>query len=145
MGSEGPPRYVEALRRFVADLGLGDAVDITGSVTDEALAAHFRAADVFVSASQHEGFGVPFLEAMAHGVPVVCTGGSAVDETVGGAGLVLADRSPSTFATAVHRVLTDAPLRAGLVAAGHARVADFGPARTAAALRWAVDHMLAEV
>jgi glycosyltransferase involved in cell wall biosynthesis len=89
------------------------------------LEAYLKAADVFVCASDHEGFCVPLAEAMGHGVPIVAYGVTAVPETVGDAGLVLADKSPVRFAAAVDRVLADATLREHLSAAGRARAAGF--------------------
>ncbi len=90
-----------------AELGLDDAVTLPGSVSGAELEAYFRAADVFVMASDHEGFCVPLAEAMGHGVPIVAYGVTAVPETVGDAGLVLDDKSPVPFAAAVGRVLAD--------------------------------------
>ncbi|MDA8072079.1 MAG: glycosyltransferase [Actinomycetota bacterium] len=81
--------YQTALRRLVRHLGLDQAVELPGAVDQHQLAAYFAGADVFVSASTHEGFGVPLLEAMAHDVPVVALAAGAVAETVGPAGLVL--------------------------------------------------------
>ena len=63
--------------------------NLAGSVSGAELEAYFQAADVFVMASDHEGFCVPLAEAMGHGVPIVAYGVTAVPETVGGAGLVL--------------------------------------------------------
>jgi glycosyltransferase involved in cell wall biosynthesis len=88
------------------------------------LGAHYRAADVYVSVSEHEGFAVTPLEAMHHGVPVVAFGAGAVPETVGDAALCLATKGAGTVAAAVHRIVGDPALRDGLVAAGHARVAE---------------------
>lgn len=85
--------YHDALAHLVQRLGLEQAVDLPGGVDQYQLAAYFSAADVFVSASAHEGFGVPLLEAMAHDVPVVALAAGAVAGTVGRGGLVLgADR-----------------------------------------------------
>ena len=123
VGSTPSNRYLAALRAFVADLGLQDAVRITGEVSDGALAAYFEAADVYVSLSLHEGFGVPLLEAMQVGVPVVARPAGAVADTVGDGGLLLDRPDPTTVAAAVHRVLTDPALRDRLVAAGRRRVA----------------------
>ena len=78
--------------------GIHDAVNLAGSVTGAELEAYYRAADVFVMASDHEGFCVPLAEAMGHGVPIVAYGVTAVPETVAGAGLLLPDKSPVTFA-----------------------------------------------
>jgi glycosyltransferase involved in cell wall biosynthesis len=122
--------YVDAVRRYAAELGLGDAVTLTGPVSHAELVTYYRHADVFVSLSEHEGFCVPLIEAMWHRIPVVALGSSAIPETVGDGGLVLpfAGRhqpGPATVAAAVHRVLDDAVLRTQLVAAGAARAEHF--------------------
>ena len=114
--------YLKALRGFVHDLGLADAVRITGEVSDAALRAYFGAADVYLSLSVHEGFGVPLVEAMAAGVPVVARGVGAVAETVGDGALLLAADDPSYVAAALRRVCTDATLRRRLIDAGRRRV-----------------------
>jgi len=85
---------------------------------------------VFVCLSEHEGFGVPLLEAMAHGVPVIAYSSTAVPATVGDAGVVLPGKEPARVAAAAHRVLTDDALRAALAAAAVERVAHFGLARS---------------
>jgi glycosyltransferase involved in cell wall biosynthesis len=115
--------YLKAVRGFVEDLGLAGAVRLTGEVTDASLAAHFDAADVYLSLSVHEGFGVPLVEAMAAGVPVVARAAGAVAGTVGDAALLLAAGDPAYVAAALHRVRTDDRLRAFLVEEGHRRVA----------------------
>jgi L-malate glycosyltransferase len=123
-------RYEAALVQFVDDLGLADAVFVTGSVDQGALESYYRAADVFVCASEHEGFCVPVVEAMAHGVPVVAYGVAAIPETVADAGLVLAKKDPLVFAMAVARVLEDTELRSRLGRAAARRVADFSLERS---------------
>jgi len=125
VGGSSSFAYLKALRGLVADLGLADAVRITGDVSDAALAAHFAAADAYISLSAHEGFGVPLIEAMAADVPVVTRGAGAVAETVGDAALVLAGTDPLYVAAAVRRVCTDAVLRQRLVAAGRQRLPQF--------------------
>lgn len=126
VGSPLGTTYGPALEEFVRDLELTEAVVVTGSVDPAALEAHYRAADVFVCASEHEGFCVPIVEAMGHGVPVVAYGAAAVPETVGNAGIVLPDKDPVRFASAVARVVTDATLRRRLERAGAHRVAGYG-------------------
>jgi len=128
------PAYAAALRRLVHELGLDDAVDLPGRVTHEQLVAYYRGADVFVGLSEHEGFCVPLLEAMHHGVPVVAYGAGAVPETLGTGGLLLADPAPHAVAAAVDRVVGDGATRARLAAAGRARVAHFSLERTRATL-----------
>ena len=104
-----------------AGLGLGDAVRLTGSVSDEALAAYYATcSDVFVCASEHEGFCVPIVEAMGFGLPVVAFDAGAVPDTAGAGALVLDDKSPVALATAVHKVQVDVGLRERLVRTGRA-------------------------
>ena len=85
---------------------------------DAELGELYRQADVLVSASVHEGFCVPIVEAMHHGVPVVALAAAAVPETLGGAGLLIQSADAGTVAAAVHSVLGDAALRDRLVCAG---------------------------
>jgi glycosyltransferase involved in cell wall biosynthesis len=135
VGSSASHAYSTALEELRSALQLDDAIDFCGDVSDEELAAHYQAADVYVSASDHEGFCVPILEAMHHGVPIVAYGAAAVPETLGDGGLCLDRKDPGTFAAAVHRVRTDDALRARLVAAGHARLRDFDLDKGRAKLR----------
>jgi glycosyltransferase involved in cell wall biosynthesis len=130
VGGVSAGSYWEALSRFVDELGLGGAVRLAGSVSDAELEGLYRSADVFVCLSEHEGFCVPLLEAMAHEVPVVALGAAAVPETLGDGGLVLASKRPSLVAEAVARVVGDEVLRAGLVAAGRRRLERFALPRT---------------
>ncbi|MGH9016418.1 MAG: glycosyltransferase family 4 protein [Acidimicrobiales bacterium] len=132
VGSPLGRRYGPALDAFVADLGLADAVTVVGSVSPEELEAYYRTADVFVCASDHEGFCVPIVEAMAHDVPVVAYAAAAVPETVGEAGLVLPSKEPLAFAAAVHRVVDDARLRSVFSRAAAARVEEFSLPRSRA-------------
>jgi len=125
VGSPLGRRYGPALAAFIADLGLSEAVSVVGSAPPEVLEAYYRAADVFVCASDHEGFCVPIVEAMAHDVPVVAYAAGAVPETVGEAGLLLASKEALPFAAAVHKVVDDAELRRRFSVAARDRVASF--------------------
>jgi L-malate glycosyltransferase len=124
LGGTSSYAYSKSLYDFAGDLGLAAAVRIAGEVSDATLAAYFGAADVFVSLSLHEGFGVPLVEAMTAGVPVVTRDAGAVRETVDGAALVLESVEPSYVAAAVHRVRTDGRLRRALVERGRRRAAE---------------------
>jgi glycosyltransferase involved in cell wall biosynthesis len=125
-GAELKP-YESALRELADALGLADAVEITGSVSSHVLAAYYATADVFVSASEHEGFCVPLLEAMTHDVPVIAYAAAAVPETLGTGGLLLPDKAPALVAAAVARVTRDHDLRDALTTAGRHRLAAFAP------------------
>ena len=144
LGGPASARYQDALVDFRSALQLDDAVSFEGNVSDADKAAHMEAADVYVSTSDHEGFGVTLLEAMHHGLPVVAYGSSAVPETMGEGGVCLARKDPGTVAAAVHRVLTDASLRDALVAAGRARVRDFDLASGQAKLRAVIESVVGE-
>jgi glycosyltransferase involved in cell wall biosynthesis len=131
VGGTSSFEYSKALLGFAHDLGLAGAVRLTGEVSDASLAAHYAAADVYLSLSAHEGFGVPLVEAMVAGVPVVTRGAGAVADTVADAALVLGACDPSYVAAALHRVCTDGRLRAALTSAGRRRavaLAGDGPA-----------------
>jgi len=127
------PAYGTALRRYIAALGLTDAVELVGEVDADQLLAQYQTADVFVTMSRHEGFCVPVLEAMASGLPVVARAAGAVGDTVAAGGLVLdGGAGPSAVAAAVERVWRDGRLRAALTAAGQHRAESMALARTAA-------------
>lgn len=136
-------QYPQALRRFVHRLKVEGAVDLPGAVDGAVLAAYYTTADVFVSASTHEGFGIPLLEAAHHGIPVVAYDAAAVAETVGSAGVLLGDNSPMTLATAANRVVTDPELRGRLARAGRRRAAEFTLARSRSSWEGALAQALA--
>ena len=98
--------YTRALRLRVLELGLESAVVFTGPVSVAALKSYYLAADVFVTTSDHEGFCVPLVEAMALKLPIVALGTTAIPATVGTAGLVLEESDPALFAASIHRIVT---------------------------------------
>ena len=102
-----------ALHRYVAELGLADAVHFAGHADDATVEAAYAAADVLVVTSEHEGFCVPVVEAMAAGVPVVAFDQGAVPEVLGGAGVLVSDKDPYALAAAIAALLRDAPRRDG--------------------------------
>jgi glycosyltransferase involved in cell wall biosynthesis len=144
VGRPDTAAYARAVEALAADLGLTGAVDVTGSVSPGELAAHYRAADVLVHLSDHEGFGVPLVEAMGHRLPVVAHDATAVGETVADAGLLLPRKTPTLVAVAVHRVLTDDPLRRSLVDAGAARAAALNVSRTRDQFAAAIEAVVGE-
>jgi L-malate glycosyltransferase len=132
--------YLRALERFCSRLKVGGAVRMTGAVPAPVLAAYYETADVFVCASDHEGFCVPLVEAMAKGVPVVAYDAAAVKETVGPGGLVLEDKSPMVIAAAVQHVVSDQMLSSRLAAAGRERAAELAMPASAKTLLSAIDR-----
>lgn len=120
--AQGPSHapVVQQLQRRAAELGISDAVCYTGSVEQDHLESLYRSASVVVSASAHEGFCVPMIEAMARGVSVVVTATAALPETVGDGGIVVADEVEA-LAAALVRVLDDQALRKTLISRGFQR------------------------
>jgi glycosyltransferase involved in cell wall biosynthesis len=123
IGKPATDSYVTALRRYVAELGIAGAVEFAGHASDATVAAAYARADVLVVTSEHEGFCVPVVEAMAAGVPVVAFDQGAVPEVLGGAGVLVADRDPYALAAAITAVLRDTPRREDVIAAGRQRMA----------------------
>jgi glycosyltransferase involved in cell wall biosynthesis len=110
----------EELEGIVAQHGLGDRIHFSGFVHDEDLPALYSLAAVFAFPSWYEGFGLPVLEAMACGTPVVAANNSSLPEVVGDGGLMVDAANPEELAGALHRILADQSLREDLVAAGKA-------------------------
>lgn len=114
-------RYRNAVERYASELNLTGA-RFKGWVSEQELLACYRRADLFVTASEHEGFCVPLLEAMHLDLPVVARSFAAIPETLDGAGLLLpADDDPALLAEALHATLTDDDLRRTLVERGRER------------------------
>jgi alpha-1,3-rhamnosyl/mannosyltransferase len=107
-------------------------VSFTGRVDDPVLRALYAGAGAFVFPSRYEGFGLPPLEAMASGTPVVCSDATSLPEVVGDAALVFPAGDVTAAAGAILRLLDDDSLRASLVSAGRERAALFTWERTAA-------------
>lgn len=124
VGKPATDAYERALRRYVAELGLEGAVTFTGYASDAAVAAAYTTADVLVVTSEHEGFGVPVVEAMAAGLPVVAYDQGAVPEVLGDAGVLVASRDPFALAEAIGSVLADPTRRSSLAEAGRRRFAE---------------------
>jgi glycosyltransferase involved in cell wall biosynthesis len=100
---------------MVRDLDL-DGVVFTGHVDDDDLMAYYSVADLFLCLSEHEGYCVPLIEAMAFGVPVIAYDAGAVAETLRGGGVLLREKPPELVAELASRVLADAGLRRAILA-----------------------------
>ena len=104
---------------------LHDRVIPTGFVEEEDLPALYSMADAFVLPSLYEGFGIPLLEAMACGCPIVTSTQGSCPEVVDGAGILVNPRDSGDIADGIYKVLSDRELAAELVAKGYKRVAQF--------------------
>lgn len=115
----------EAIFQAVEDCGVKERVRFPGYVSREEQPLWYTAADLFVYPSQYEGFGLPPLEAMACGTPVVTSNTSSLPEVVGTAGITVDPTDEEALTTAMSAVLTDPSRAAQMRAAGTARAATF--------------------
>ncbi len=126
---DGVPRYYAQIRALITEFQmLPDRFWFTGPVPDEDLAAFYRWADAYVSLSEHEGFCVPLVEAMAADVPVVAYAAGAVPETLGGAGLLFEPKDLELAAELLGTVVYDRDVRARVLQGQRTRLQHFGPA-----------------
>jgi glycosyltransferase involved in cell wall biosynthesis len=133
---DGVPAYYAQIRALVHEYDmLADRFWFTGPVPDADLAAFYRWADVYVSLSDHEGFCVPLVEAMAADVPVLAHAAGAVPETLGGAGMLLAPKDLEVAAELLAMLVYDRPVRDAVIAGQRRRLRDFAPARLEKELR----------
>jgi len=116
----GPLAEGEArLRRVAEDEGIGEQVLFVGHVPDSDLAALYSGARLYACPSLYEGFGFTVLEAMACGVPVVCSPETSLPEVAGNAALYADPRKPQEFAAALERAFVDEELRIQMIQRGH--------------------------
>jgi glycosyltransferase involved in cell wall biosynthesis len=142
-GSNETNQYEEELRQLVQTLDLDGEVTFTGHVSDQQLVAYYRVADAFLSMSEHEGFGVPLLEAMYFDIPVIAYAAAAIPYTMGRAGIVVREKNMLQIAERLHHVIEDLDFRAEILAGQRRRLRDFAPSKVQAMLRLYLDELLA--
>jgi len=125
VGEPGVSVGREHFLKKLDELGVREFVKFTGAISDDKLQLAYSSADVFVSASFFEGFGVPPLEAMACGCPVVCSNATSLPEVVGDAGVLLDPNDTSGFAEAIIKILNNPEFSVELQAKGLDRIKEF--------------------
>jgi len=115
----------EDIKRLATELGVSDSVDFLGPIGHEDLPAQYEGADLLVYASLYETFGLPPLEAMAAGCPVVAANSTSIPEVVGDAAEMVEPLDVDAIAQGMLHVLTDSKWRAELVKRGRSRINDF--------------------
>ncbi len=123
--------HVREIQARISQLGLQDYFRMTDWVSEADREGLYALADVFVFPSLYEGFGLPVLEAMARGVPVVCSNAASLPEVAGDAGLAVSPHDHRGLATSIERVLFQEGLAASLRDSGRHRAAQFTWARSA--------------
>jgi glycosyltransferase involved in cell wall biosynthesis len=133
---DGVPRYTSMLRAFIGQLGwLPDRFLFTGAVPDRELAAYYRYSSVYISMSEHEGFCVPLLEAMATDLPILAYSCTAIPDTLGGAGVQFAPKDFEHAAELLGMLAFDDGVRASVVEGQRRRLAQFTAGRIDSELR----------
>jgi len=124
------PRYYSMIRALMLEYQmLADRFVFTGPVPDADLAVYYHRAAAYVSLSEHEGFCVPLVEAMATDVPILAYASTAVPDTLGGAGLQFTPKDLEVAAEMLGTLAFDDDLRSQVIAGQRRRLADFGDAR----------------
>lgn len=118
------PSYFDDLVAYTESLSLSDVI-FTGHITFAQMLSCYRAADVFVCMSEHEGFCVPLLEAMTFDVPVLALDRAAVGETMGDSGVVLDSNDSVLVARVMERMVKDEAWREEIIAAQQKRLTYF--------------------
>jgi alpha-1,3-rhamnosyl/mannosyltransferase len=124
IGGQWDARYPQA-REAVERAGAPDRVQFIGPVDEAELPALYSAAQAFVFPSEYEGFGLPPLEAMTCGTPVVCSRAASLSEVTGDAALLFEPRDVGAIAACLARIIAEPELRADLRQRGLARAAEF--------------------
>lgn len=125
VGSLWASTYVRWLRDLAQSLGLEDAVTFTGHVSQQAMVTYYRHAALYVSMSEHEGFGKPLIESMLLDLPVLAYASSGVPETLGGAGILFREKNFEAMAEFVDLLIQDIALRRKIIARQQVRAGAF--------------------
>lgn len=129
------PDYYNSLKEMLITLPCRNNVFFTGKISDEELYAHYSSADLFVIMSEHEGFCIPLLEAMAFGIPVVAKDRCAVGDTMGGAGVLLESADEVQTAQLIHILLSDEITRNAIQISQSKRIEEFSKSNIRSKLR----------
>jgi len=135
----------EALLAELNRQDLGERVRFLDFVDDDDLPALYSDASLFLFPSLYEGFGLPPLEAMACGAPVIVSNASCLPEVVGDAGLLLPPEDESAWGEAIHRLLLNSRRRSSMAAAGFLRARQFTWQRAARELRQIYQQLLSDL
>jgi glycosyltransferase involved in cell wall biosynthesis len=125
VGDAWMPAYAHWLKDFARDLACDDAIFFAGKTAQPDLVTYYRIASVYVSMSEHEGFGKPLIESMYLGLPVLAYAAASVPGTLGDAGILFQRKDFEALAEIVNVLVCDQALRARIIARQRARVQEF--------------------
>ncbi len=141
VGSDGNLPAYRADLEWLAERIAPEHIYLPGAVSLEALAGYYRAASVFVSMSEHEGFGIPLIEAMIFDLPVVAFKAAAIPDTLGQAGILINRKEYAVIAELVDLLMRDTSLRQQIIAQQRVRVEELSPARAEVTLRELLERL----
>jgi glycosyltransferase involved in cell wall biosynthesis len=120
------PGYYDSLIRLADEFYLDpDEICFTGHISDEEMFALYRRADVFLSLSEHEGFGLPFIESLVFDLPIIAYDCTAVPFTLGGAGVMIRHKRVDYVAELVHKIAGEKDLRQRIIRGQRKRLEEF--------------------
>ena len=125
------PRFTPQIKSKIAELGLETKIFLLENLSNSELTRLYKGADLFVYPSMYEGFGIPPLEAMFHGIPVVAAKAASIPEVCGQAALYIEPDSVDSIADGISKALTDSELRQKLQLAGREQIKKFSWEQTA--------------
>lgn len=115
IGGTTDKTYENRLREEILESDLEENVILTGKISDEKLYAHYRASDAFVCMSEHEGFGIPLVEAMLFGVPVIAFNSSNIKSTLNGGGILFEEKRYEYIAATISLIRTNRAFRRAIL------------------------------
>ena len=124
-GYERENPYYQTLQIMISKAGVSSNIRFTGKISDAELYGWYRTADVFVSMSEHEGFGVPLIEAMAFDVPVLAYKSSNIPHTLGGAGILITQKNHCEIAALIKILSEDRAMKRAIIKKQRAHAATF--------------------
>jgi len=140
----GLERYQALLQVTARNLGVAEAVEFAGSVSQPELAAYYRGADLFLCLSDHEGFCIPLLESMARDLPVLALARGAVPETLNGAGVLAHELRWDYLAEMMGQLVRPGPFRDAVLAGQRRRLAEYLARDLGSELKACLAPLLAE-
>ncbi|GAB4112644.1 MAG: hypothetical protein Fur005_22620 [Roseiflexaceae bacterium] len=142
--SYGHAEYMDRLVRMQQKSFAADRIHFTGKVSEAEMHSYYRAATVFVCASDHEGFCVPIVEAMSYNIPVLAYAAAAVPETMGDSGILFGDWDIPRVAECLHLAATDQDLRQHLCTTQQQNLTRFTPSQGEQRLSAAITYLCSQ-
>ncbi len=129
VGSDNLVSYKQVLVALIAELGLQEQVQFSGRVSQAQFKTYYECADLYVTASHHEGFCVPLIECMYFNVPILGHDATAIPETLGDAGILYNDLGYAEVAQMAHLMISNKAVRQQIIAKQQERLESFAPDR----------------